>query len=284
MGCIVSQQPAVNMGCIVSQQPDFPALRNHSDEIMNIKNIFEKHFHVDKHIIEHSMAFMKMKKLAARAKEVVAAKKTAQSVELIETESSSSSYTADSIFHFKTKKFTDERRAETQSRETKIKEGSSLLSERLVHLGLQQLIMKDDGNCQFRAFSDQLYGTQERHLEIRQTIVKHMNKYEADFEIYFEDKNMWASYLRDMSAKGCWGDELTLRCAADVFNVKVHVLTSEQKNYYIHYDPALHSEKNCGFEQQPVEDTNRHVFLSYISPVHYNSIHLDLRKVPTPSV
>ncbi|CAM9405351.1 unnamed protein product, partial [Heterosigma akashiwo] len=34
-----------------------------------------------------------------------------------------------------------------------------------------------------------------------------------------------------------WGDELTLRAVAEEYGVRVHVMTSTEENWYLHYDP-----------------------------------------------
>lgn len=36
-----------------------------------------------------------------------------------------------------------------------------------------------------------------------------------------------------------WGDELTLRAAADSFGVEIHVITTEKENYLLQYDPDV---------------------------------------------
>ena len=35
-----------------------------------------------------------------------------------------------------------------------------------------------------------------------------------------------------MSRNKTWGDELTIRAVADAYNVNVHVITSENENWY----------------------------------------------------
>lgn len=60
-----------------------------------------------------------------------------------------------------------------------------------------------------------------------------------------------------------WGDELTMRAAADTFNVRIHVITSEQENYLLHYDPE---------EAKKSSKPQRQLFLSYVSPIHYNTV------------
>ena len=69
-------------------------------------------------------------------------------------------------------------------------------------------------------------------------------------------------YLSDMEKEKTWGDELTLRAAADAFNIKIHIITTESENYLLHYDP----------ESVGTTAVKRHVFLSYVSPIHYNTI------------
>eukprot|EP00942_MAST-04A_sp_MAST-4A-sp1_P005831 g5831.t1 len=53
------------------------------------------------------------------------------------------------------------------SRNDAILEGIKLLEERLKFLNLRTIKSEDDGNCQFRSLSNELYGTQDFHYAIR---------------------------------------------------------------------------------------------------------------------
>ncbi|MED6196479.1 OVARIAN TUMOR DOMAIN-containing deubiquitinating enzyme 11 [Stylosanthes scabra] len=46
------------------------------------------------------------------------------------------------------------------------------LSERLVTYGLAELQMEGDGNCQFRALSDQLFRNPDYHKHVRRQVIK----------------------------------------------------------------------------------------------------------------
>lgn len=65
-----------------------------------------------------------------------------------------------------------------------------------------------DGNCQFRAISNGLYGSEAHHALVRANVVSYMRQHKADFEPYLGET--WQRYITDMSHDGTWGDELTL--------------------------------------------------------------------------
>merc|ERR1719188_885269 len=126
-------------------------------------------------------------------------------------------------------------------------------------LRLASVDMEDDGNCQFRAMSQELFGSQDRHADVRRLATAYMRKRPADFRVYFEADKDWDDYLKGMALGGTWGDELTLRAVADALRVKIHVVTSDLENWYLQYEPAA---------IPPI----REVFLAYISPIHYNTL------------
>jgi len=181
-----------------------------------------------------------------------------------------------------------------------IRRGFHLLQERLRVLSLCQISMLDDGNCQFRSIAHQLYGDANRyHDRVRQSIVNYMKTHASDFECYFDGG--YNQYLKSMRCNGTWGDELTLRAASNNFNCNIHVISSEQEHYYVCYEPdtsfcksikastekgnEVNGNRSCidasicsGTTEendsirsviQPCQD----VFLAYLSPVHFNSIH-----------
>jgi len=139
-----------------------------------------------------------------------------------------------------------------------VRDGETLLDQRLSFAGLEQEIMRGDGNCQFRSLSFQMFETQELHAHVRKRVCAYMLSKRDDYAIYFEEGE-FDQYVGRMSMLCTWGDELTLRAAADCFGCIIHVVTSTVENWHLKYDP----------EGQPA---CKRLFLTYISPVHYNSI------------
>jgi hypothetical protein len=109
-----------------------------------------------------------------------------------------------------------------------------------------------------------------------------------------------------MARNRTWGDELTLRAIVEAYSCEAHVVTSEPANWYLAYspenpnepqDPAIatcpsnvlssqtHSAAACKrrrvtptvhvafvAEGQSLPPVRKQIFLSYISPIHYNAI------------
>ena len=99
---------------------------------------------------------------------------------------------------------------------------NSDLGRRLSSLGLSSVEMEGDGNCQFRALADQLFGHQKHHAVTRQAAVEHMRRNGDFFGMYFEGEHEFHAYLRDMGRSRTWGDELTLRAAVEAFGCNAH--------------------------------------------------------------
>jgi len=138
--------------------------------------------------------------------------------------------------------------------------GKELLRERCAFVGVRTLEMADDGNCQFRAISQELFGTQDHHAAVRAEVVGYMERHATDYSVFFE-AGEWNDYLSKMGMLKTWGDELTLRVAAEVFGVRVHVVTSTNESWYLVY------ESSAG-----VPTGARDLFLAYVAPIHYNTL------------
>jgi len=109
--------------------------------------------------------------------------------------------------------------------------GPRKISETKWHENMRQAgkpieIIKGDGNCLFRAVSHQLYRTEDKHLELRQTIVDYIEKQGED---YFNDLNMlqeigsFELYCTKMRRDGEWGTMIEIQAIMEYFARPVQV-------------------------------------------------------------
>ncbi|XP_031373184.1 OVARIAN TUMOR DOMAIN-containing deubiquitinating enzyme 9-like isoform X1 [Punica granatum] len=132
------------------------------------------------------------------------------------------------------------------------------LLDRLQLYDLVENKIQGDGNCQFRAISDQLYRSPEYHEFVRQEIVQQLKSHPELYDGYVP--MAYADYLKKMSKCGEWGDHVTLQAAADSYGVKIFVITSFKDTCYVEILPHIQKSK-------------RVIFLSFWAEVHYNSIY-----------
>lgn len=145
----------------------------------------------------------------------------------------------------------------------RLQSGFDLLENRVKLLRCRTAPIVGDGNCQFRAASMNLYGTEDYHAWVRHNTVAHMCNLKSRYQPFFPDSSVFAAYLLEMSRDATWGDELTIRAVADCFQCAVHIITSKRDFWYLRYNPQ-------NADETPVYP-RRHLFFSYISPVHYNA-------------
>ena len=134
-----------------------------------------------------------------------------------------------------------------------------LLRRRLDGLGLRENEVDGDGNCQFRAIADQLYGSPDRDAEVRADIVEHLRSNSARYSAFVPES--YDAYIEDMGLDGNWGDHLTLIAASNVYGLEIRVYTSYDRNW----------ERVI----RPTDDGNirRVIQLSFYAELHYNSVH-----------
>lgn len=108
------------------------------------------------------------------------------------------------------------------------------LKRRVALYGLkEEKEVPGDGNCQFYSLSDQLYNDFQHAAQIRQYCVAWLYK-NSELELEngaklkefgFNDDG-WEAYLAMMSLSGTWGDHLTLVACAELFQVRIVIVTS----------------------------------------------------------
>ncbi|XP_019187030.1 PREDICTED: OTU domain-containing protein DDB_G0284757-like [Ipomoea nil] len=131
------------------------------------------------------------------------------------------------------------------------------LLNRLRLSGFVEHEVEGDGNCQFRALSDQFYQTPEYHRDIRKQVVNQLKEHPEMYKEYIAMP--YNDYLKMMVKDGEWGDHVTLQAAADLYGVKIMIVTSFKDTWYIEIIPKTEKPK-------------RGVYLSFWAEVHYNSI------------
>ncbi|KDP41893.1 hypothetical protein JCGZ_26911 [Jatropha curcas] len=140
------------------------------------------------------------------------------------------------------------------------------LIQRLNVYGLYEVRVSGDGNCQFRALSDQMYKSPEHHKHIRKEVVKQLKDNHSLYEGYVPMK--YKRYYKKMAKSGEWGDHVTLQAAADKFAAKICLLTSFRDTCFIEIMPQYQSPQ-------------RELWLSFWSEVHYNSLY-EIQDAPIP--
>lgn len=144
---------------------------------------------------------------------------------------------------------------------------SQALSNQLAAAGLRIVSMRFDGNCLFRAVSFQLFGTQERHGQVRRDVVDAMRLDEETFAPFVEDEETFDAYCSRMAADGEWGDMLELIALSRCFRcrVVVHQLDSPS---LVMQDPTLESQSQGAGATTIGADLH----VSYQDGMHYNAV------------
>lgn len=132
------------------------------------------------------------------------------------------------------------------------------LLDRLKLYDLIEHKVQGDGNCQFRALSDQFYRSPEHHKFVRKQIFNQLKSHPDMYEGYVP--MTYSEYLKRISKNGEWGDHVTLQAAADSYGVKILIITSFKDTCYIEILPKFQKSK-------------RVIYLSFWAEVHYNSIY-----------
>lgn len=105
-------------------------------------------------------------------------------------------------------------------------EDDARLQKSLSEHGLEVIEMSSDGNCLFRALSDQLYGDYgNKHATVRSDISDFMEQNKEDFQEFleFEDKvdddqqKVFEHYIEQIREGGEWGGNHEIAAAARLY-------------------------------------------------------------------
>ena len=135
------------------------------------------------------------------------------------------------------------------------------LITRLSDKGLQAVEVGGSGDCFFRSFSHQYYGTAENHMEIRQAGVAYLQRHpELFIEIAAVNFDSWQTYLQRMATPGTWCDNLIIQAVANQFNCVIHIIES-----------GLSCRNGTTIMPPSCNQTPRITFIGYLEGLHYVS-------------
>jgi hypothetical protein len=84
-----------------------------------------------------------------------------------------------------------------------------------------------DGNCLFRAVSDQLYGNEKNHFELRAKATRYMSLHPGAFKPFIDTSTQsFEDYVLQMASPNTWGDNLVLQALskAITLDIRIHQL------------------------------------------------------------
>ncbi|KAN0142035.1 cysteine proteinase [Lactarius tabidus] len=98
------------------------------------------------------------------------------------------------------------------------------LTEQLRQLGLYAADTTGDGNCLFRALSDQLYGTESRHIQLRKDICDWIQSHSLRYAPFVDDERGLDVHLSLMRQPATYGGHLELSAFAHMKKCNVKVI------------------------------------------------------------
>ncbi|GAO49532.1 cysteine proteinase [Saitoella complicata NRRL Y-17804] len=142
------------------------------------------------------------------------------------------------------------------------------LSSTLQAQGLYAKDVLGDGNCLFRALSDQCYGEVSHYAEIREKCVEYMKAYEDDFKCFVGEDEEWDHYVRRMASDGVYGDNLEIVAFARSYDRDVKIYQPGLA-YIVSSNPSSTPEESAA---RAKENPANLLHIAYYSWEHYASV------------
>lgn len=116
-----------------------------------------------------------------------------------------------------------------------------------------------DGNCLFRAVSDQIYGVETFHQNIRRICVEYILLQKDFFEKYtMGGPNNFAKYIAKKRVSGVWGEDVEIQALSEIYDRPIDI--------YVYSDQPLRKFNEFRRNQAlPIS-------LSYHGQSHFNSL------------
>ena len=140
----------------------------------------------------------------------------------------------------------------------------SVLTTRLTRIGRKPVNTIGDGNCFFRSVSHQLYGTEDRHPQIRALAIQHLINCPEHFVEYNTDQS-WLQYLQSMSRLGTWADNIIIQAVANTNNLRINITESAPNFSESTTVRSIHAESET--QRRNLRD----IYVGHLEELHYVS-------------
>ena len=140
----------------------------------------------------------------------------------------------------------------------------SVLTTRLARIGRKPVNTIGDGNCFFRSVSHQLYGTEDRHPQIRALAIQHLINCPEHFVEYNTDQS-WLQYLQSMSTLGTWADNIIIQAVANKNNLRINITESAPN-----FSESTTVSSICT-ENETRRRNLRNIYVGHLEELHYVS-------------
>ncbi|XP_064617771.1 uncharacterized protein LOC135481922 [Liolophura sinensis] len=114
--------------------------------------------------------------------------------------------------------------------------------------GRQLDYVQGDGNCFFRALSKEIYGSEDCHYELRQTIVDLMAGHRAEFEQFTDTcTQSFADHVEEMRQFAVWATTAEIYAASTLLQRDIYVFSPDHTgNQYswLHFSPCFPHSNN----------------------------------------
>lgn len=119
--------------------------------------------------------------------------------------------------------------------------------------------VQGDGNCQFRALSQQLNGTEDNHASLRARIVEQLKKEPERYQDFVYEE--YSDYVKRIARDGQWGDNVTLQAASDLLGKDIWLLTDQPGAECVEVRPG----------QMTSDVTGKPLCLTFLTEIHYDA-------------
>ncbi|GAA5911969.1 OTU domain-containing protein [Sporobolomyces salmoneus] len=148
-------------------------------------------------------------------------------------------------------------RAKTRSDKPKLISDPSLeertLTQQLRSSGLYAANILGDGNCLFRALSDQLYGTPSQHLQLRKEICGFLKEEKERFRVFIDEdeyKGGWDGYVNEMNQPGTYGTNIELSAFVQLYQRSIKIFQPGLV-YVMQPEPSTSSSPSSSSSRPP---------------------------------